>query len=252
MTDNLPAKYERELETFVLPKELDNLDGLLQFEGEVISSAATLSDAMDRFGFHLHIILENRMWRHHKTSDGQPSFDNQQEYLEWLAVKSRTGVSTMKSYHSACRFGRAIGLTDVKQISEVGLPMLVEVSDYVVTDRNTGEPLRLKYGQPPEGKEIKEYLREAVSDFASRDFVPPHEKRKELGRVFAPGRPRVQFDILDPRLPGNVIWVAEMWDKDGMLVEIPGNYGPITSKTPQFVLQEWYKRLGVDWKEEYR
>jgi hypothetical protein len=120
-------------------------------------------------------------------------------------------------------------------------------------DEETGEPKGLKHGTPPGNMPIKEYLAKVATDFAEGEFVPGgYDKDKAMHKALAPGKPRVEFDIPDRRNPLYVLWIAEAYDSDGMLIPYPGNYGPIKGDSPGFVLFEWYKHVGVTWKEEYQ
>lgn len=256
MTDNLPAKYEHQLETFQLPEELDNLDGLLQFENQIVIASRDLSEAMDRFGFHVHMILEYKLWRHRLDGKNRPLFNTQEDYLEYLEPRCRAGVSTMKSYHTGSRLAVWLGFDTIEKISRGGLTLFVEMAKMAKLDRETGKPIGPKSGSLPAGKDPITYYREVaekmISDKESGLNDRSYNQRKKLGQLMEPSKPRVEFDIPDKRNPLYVIWVAEAYDGDGMLIPYPGNYGLIKADSPEFVLLEWYKHVGVTWKDEFR
>jgi hypothetical protein len=238
----------------VSPKNLDSLNGLELFEEQVILASQDMGDARDRFAYHLHLILEHRLWRHRKTESGDMAFTDQQEYLEYLSSRCLAAISTMKAYHGAIRLAKHLGYDTMETIGQIGLSIFMDMRDRLEIKRDTGEPLGLRYGKLPEGKELKSYLHEVIEQVSPDEktvALRPYDRRRTLDQIMCVGVPRIEFDIPDmTNNPGYITWHVEMYEEDGMLVDIPGNHGQVNKNTPTYVLRDLAKRLGVGWKLE--
>lgn len=239
-----------------LPDGFDSKEGLDAFEEQVVIAAVDIAQGTVRFSYHIHMILQYELWRHRKTEDGGPAFNTQNEYLEYMsdlcaANGARiTGVSTMKAYNTAFKLAKSVGY-ELPEIEEKGLGVFNEVAQLLVLSKS-GEPVRLKYGELPEGYNATGYVREVIDEVGPSDN---HEMKlygsdikRSLQNKLANKRPIIEFDIPDPSKPEIVTWHVEQYDSEGALVDIPGNHTQISSLMPDYVREAWFRKVGCGWK----
>lgn len=227
--------------SFDLEKHFLSKEGFELFDAQAEIALGDVEEATTRLAFHIHVILEYDLWRY-------GGFESQQEYLENLASRKRNSfaVSTMKNFHSALRLAKQLGYGSREMVEERGVWVFEAINREVITDASTGEPLRLKRGELPRGREIHEFLREAVETYggdASGEWRN-NDLRTVVAQFLTPGRWRVEFSPATDHRWWDVYWHVEAFDTDGMMVQVPGNHTRLSEgRAPEVVRDEYFKRL---------
>lgn len=244
---------------FDLPGDLITLDTLERFErqveigfGDAEAAQDDLVDAYTRIAYHVHMILQNFLWRKRLDEEGRPLFEFQEDYLNHLAERSVRGFSvpTMKKFHTAIRMARHLGYTRA-EIEQRGIHIFSEVSHLVKKDYTTGEPTGLNHGSTKD-QEVKKLLVETIEELTTSPGKPdvvlkPRDFKLELQRRLAPGRPQISFR----RYPGQALntlrWEFERTDDEGQLDFQGGDLFINWQGNPPTSVVEWlHRKLGVD------
>lgn len=224
-----------------LGPDIDCIEGLLFLEGRAVSSAKTIAVARTEFAYSVYMILEHELWKYHKSPDGEPLFQTQNEYLYHLSGQCMAGISTMKGYRSAMLLANALGYS-YEDVMQRGIYIFNEFNKGVVTDRRTGEPKALRSGIEPPGN-LKDYLRESIDELSFDPARPdiilrPAELRQGLQEKLSPGSANIWFE----QRPSSLKWFYQKTRADGTLIFLDGEVH-VTSSPPQAVKAEVNKRL---------
>jgi hypothetical protein len=245
------AKMELELS-----EEMDSLEGLRIFEGQLDIAHQDRIEVRTRMAYHIYMILNHELWRHVRDDDGNQVFNTQEEYLTENEARWQMGVSTARALYATVRMAGKLGYDSAAAIvDQGGIHLFDQVRQRVKIDRKTGEITALKAGEPPKGITPTEWALDTIKEVSSahgeEGLLRPKDVIRKLDEKLVVGKPLVEF-IRDPMKPlGDLGWSFSQSDveENGHLLSgivkieflVNGSNEPV----PHAVKQRFYELLKV-------
>lgn len=256
-----------------LPQGMDNLEGLLTYEGMAYRAYRDMVAERTALAYSVYTILEYELYRHRvepvcptclksrtrttvSSTDpicpyhGQVEaewvcvYNNQKEYLVELKNKVNRHESTLKLYKQAMRIAANHGFDTVGKVLERGgVDTFIEIAEKSHLDRETGEVQSFKHGHAPNGKTDAQHLGEFLQQDGP-DINDPEDIvdwRYRLRNTLQPVTTRIWF-VIDKEKR------RTLWHKEVVENGSPTHWGPCDvwdPDTPEDVFNQYLDYLKI-------
>lgn len=264
-----PIRIDFEALEFELPDQLDNLAALELFEHQVLIAYGDVEEAWDamshaytRAAYHIHMILEHRLWRHRKKIeiiDGiereYQVYNFQEDYLSDLAQNTMKGfkVSTVKQFHQTIRMYKELGWSR-EQIENATIRTLNLVSKRIEKDYLTGKPIGLKHGELPPDTSLEDHIIQVTNEVVASPDRPDvsftkRELEAHLDQKLANRKPGIEFIRIAGKDMSTIQYSYTIYESDGMMSN-RSKFGKVQviwdPEPPMEVKLKFFEKLGID------